>query len=538
MAWKTNRSKREAPVEGLAGALDDLDRWVEAKLPRERWPLLSALVLGIVRLLTGRLGWLAGAFVLLFAAPMLESVYREATAPVERALWRARTTARAEGRIVAGGFAITVNPQALARARFWEDVAQARPFAVLAFHGPTGEEVRSLYRPAGDRWPARPAGRLGRDLLVFPPELAPGLAMVWSGPEGRGPEVEILIPPALRDEPSTPTGRGYSPWETPPPPTSAAEELLAKIDRPFEIVAREWTAASGGLVGGRDRLDVRYLPGEPERAFPLTAFDTVAGDELATKAFALLMFGAVALLAWWFGAGLIVRGLPRRHRQALTWLPLLLLPWWGARLERTLAGIVPGEGELVRSALVNFSSPVALPLAGPVVWADVGREVWSLQRSEFADLLAAVDLARPEPAPPDVDAAWRAMSERVGAFLFAQPEPALDALVTRLAWDAQDYERPWRRLRLLPAFAEGLRRLSLAEERPPERRDEATRLLRGLLESSWPENCSFAFGESLRLVQRLAEHPDHELRAAATDRLARFHEAVAAIDAGQLAPCE
>lgn len=537
MAWKTNRSPREAPVEGLAGALDDLDRWVEAKLPRESWPLLSALVLGIVRLLTGRLGWLAGAFILLFAAPMLESVYREAAAPLERARWRARTTARAEGRIVASGFAITVDSKALARARFWEDVAQARPFAVLAFLGPTGEEVRSLYRPAGDRWPARPAGRLGRDLLVFPPELAPGLAMVWSGPAGRGAEAAILVPPALRDAPSTSTGRAYSPWETPPPPTSAAEELLTEIDRPFEIVAREWAAAAGGLVGGRDRLDVRFLPGEPERAFPLTAFDTVAGDELAIKAFPLLMFGAVALLAWWFGAGLIARGLPRRQRQALTWLPLLLLPWWGPHLERALAGIVPGEGEWVRSALVNFASPVAVAVSGPVAWSDSGLEVWSPQRSEFADLLAAIDLGPPAPAPPDIDAAWREMTDRVAVYLLTRSEPELDDLVTRLAWDAHDYERPWRRRRLLPAFAEGLRRLSLAAERSSERRDEATRLLRGLLESSWPENCGFAFAESLLLVRRLAEHPDDELRAAAADRLARFHEALAAIDAGRLVPC-
>ena len=129
------------------------------------------------------------------------------------------------------------------------------------------------------------------------------------------------------------------------------------------------------------------------------------------------------------------------------------------------------------------------------------------------------------------------MSERVAAHLLALPETELDALATRLAWDAHDYDRPWRRLRLLPAFAEGLRRLSLDPERSVERRAEATRLLTALLGPVWPKNCGFAFAANLRLVQRLGDHPDEKLRAAAADELARYREAVAAIGAGRLAPC-
>ena len=135
-----------------------------------------------MRLLTGRLGWVVGALVLFVAAPLLEGVFREVAVPVERARLRAQTTGRAEGRIVSTGFRLAVDEARLATARDWEEATRARPFAVLAFPGPLGEEVRSLYRPAGDRRIARPAGRLGEDLLVFPPDLAPGLPAFWTPP--------------------------------------------------------------------------------------------------------------------------------------------------------------------------------------------------------------------------------------------------------------------------------------------------------------------------------------------------------------------
>ena len=144
-------------------------------------------------------------------------------------------------------------------------------------------------------------------------------------------------------------------------------------------------------------MAIRYQPEHPDRAFPLDAFTTDPGDALASKAWGLFVVGGLGLFFWWFGAGLIVRGLPRPHRLALTWLPVLLLPWWGHELDRVLGRLLPEAGELARSAVGTFASSAAVPAAGPVEWAEAQSHVWTPARSEFADLLARIDLSAPGP---------------------------------------------------------------------------------------------------------------------------------------------
>ncbi len=325
------RRKRRDPEDGPpdpARWLDQLDRWLERKLPPPRGPLAELAVFA-VRLAIGRGSWVVGALLVAMSAPFFVFPYRQAETMVKAAWYRAAATGRAEARVERAGVRLLPVMD--------EGGLRGEPYVILAFEPTPGRTLRVRYLPHGAGLESFNQAWLDSGLLVSPPAWASGWRFRWADPATGEPAIEVNVNPddlAFVNLPSAWNGETYY------------DNAVTDLDLPLDWLMAEWRRRPGDDL----TLPVRFPPGHPERIFvgdTLSRLPPTLGSgwgELFGSCVIALPFG---LPFWWFGTRLLAAPLPRRWRHVLFWGPLALLPLWGTRYLEVVERLSPGSSSNV-----------------------------------------------------------------------------------------------------------------------------------------------------------------------------------------------
>jgi hypothetical protein len=492
---RARRNEDDGPPDP-ARWLDQLDHWLERKLPPPRGPLAELLVLAI-RLALGRGSWVLGALLVAMSAPFFVFPYRQAETMVKAAFYRATATGRAEARVERAGVRLLPVMD--------EGGLRGEPYVVLAFEPEPGETVRVRYLPHGAGLESFNQAWLDSRLLVAPPAWASGWRFRWVDPATGEPAIEVNVHPddvAFVNLPSTWNGESYY------------DNAVTDLDLPLDWLMAEWRRGpDDDLV-----LPVRFPPGNPERIFvgdALSRLPPTLGSgwwELFGSCVVALPFG---LPFWWFGTRLLAAPLPRRWRHVLFWGPLALLPLWGTRYLEVVERLSPGASENVLAR--KLGSTQVLPGAEPADALEGPRTVLDLGTSRFALLLARVDLARPPRPLGSEDAVWKELAARFTAATATLPDAELEQV---LAEESRAFA-PYHRGAVAAVLVETARRAALDGARSPETRELARNFLLQILEDDWPPLCSAGYAAKRATLDGLDSFPDGQVATAAA---ARFEE--------------
>lgn len=483
--------------------LDQLDRWIDRKLPPPRGPLAELAVFA-VRLTVGRGSWVLGALLVAMSAPFFVFPYRQAETMVKAAWYRATATATAEARVERAGVRLLPVMD--------EGGLRGEPWVVLAFEPAPGETVRVRYLPHGAGLESYHQAWLDAKLIVSPPAWASGWRFRWADPATGEPAIELRVHPddvAFVNLPSAWNGATYY------------DNAVADLDLPLDWLLAEWRRRADDDF----TLPVRFPPGNPRRIFVGDSLErlppTLGGGwgELFGSCVVALPFG---LPFFWFGTRLLARPLPRRWRHLLFWGPLALLPLWGTRYVEVVERLSPGSSANVLAR--KLGSTQVLPGAEPADALEGPGARLDLGTSRFAPLLARVDLARPPQPLGSDDTVWEELAARFTAATATLPDAELEKV---LAEESRVFA-PYHRGAVAAVLVETARRAALDEGRSTETRELARRFLLQILEDDWPPLCSAGYAAKRATLDGLDSFPDEEVTAAAA---ARFAEERAWIDA-------
>lgn len=511
--------RRPAGQDGLpdpAAGLDRLELWIERRLPCAPRPLWAEALVLVLRLLLGRGSWVLGCLLVALGAPWFVFVHRQVDTMVRAAWYRATATATAEARVervelrlISGRYDGTqrVVPSVLL------SFEPAR--GVAAESGSSDGRIRVRYLPHGEglesyhQWAAAPA------LLYAPPVVTPAWRFRWQAAGEAEPGFDLLWADS-----ETALLESHAAWND----QTYLANALADLDRPVDLLIGDWTrGAADGTA-----LPVRYRPGEPHRIFvadALSGLPPSGGNGFAELFFALVLVLPFGLPFWWVGTRLLSRGVAPRHRHYFVWVPLALLPLWGARYLEVLERLSPGA--LENNALLGkVGSSQVLPGAEP---AGAGpafdrRQRIDLASSRFAPTLALADLSRPPKRLANGNAAWRELESRFTAALSRLD----DATFARAVEQTLVAEFTMGKPALAPILGEAARLATLDPARGETARGAALQLLRYLTYSNSVDLCHPSFRAYREDLERLAVHPESEIAAAARERLAELDEWISA----------
>ena len=493
------RRGRRDPEDGPpdpARWLDQLDRWLERKLPPPRGPLAELAVFA-VRLAIGRGSWVVGALLVAMSAPFFVFPYRQAETMLKAAWYRATATGRAEARVERAGVRLLPVMD--------EGGLRGEPYVVLAYEPNGGETVRVRYLPHGAGLESFNQAWLDSSLLVSPPVWASGWRFRWADPATGEPAIEVNVHPddvAFVNLPSAWNNETYY------------DNAVTDLDLPLDWLMAEWRRdPDDDLV-----LPVRFPPGRPERIFvgdALSRLPPTLGSGWGELFGSLILALPFGLPFWWFGTRLLAAPLPRRFRHLLFWGPLALLPLWGTRYLEVVERLSPGASSNVLAR--KLGSTQVLPGSEPADRLEGPRQVLDLRTSRFAPLLARVGLTRSSKPLGSEDAAWQELAVRFTAATAGLPDAELERV---LAEESRAFA-PYHRGAVAGILVETARRAALDPARSEGTRELARRFLLQILEDDWPPLCSAGYTAKRATLDGLERFPDAELAAAAA---ARFEE--------------
>lgn len=483
---------RKTPSPTSRDPLEGFERWLDRRLPEPRG-LPATVFVFLVRLLLGRASWVAGAFLIAFAAPWIAYTYRQVESMVLAAYYRGAASGRAEARIESFGVRLLPEPTEGAGTR-------AEPYVILAYRPNSGPELRARYLPQGAGLESFQNWMLGPALFSSPPVYPGNFPFRWIDPRTGVPGFEVQI--ADRD-------RAKLEQKTPWSDLNYREHALFELDRPLDLLLGEWVLPAHLPL----TAPVRFPPDRPGRVFVGDVLHGLppAGPngwaELLGSSILLCIFG---IPVWGWGTRLLGRSLPYRHRHFLIWVPLVLLPFWGTRYLEVAERLAPGVSAFNLLAQKTAATPV-FPGAEPVSMQTGHRQRVDFTDSRYAPILSRVALERPASPLADADAVWRELVRRFTAATAGLPDADIEAVLSTAIADVfGDGE-----VAVAPVLIETARRISVDSARPEALREEARRLLIYLLGENWPPLCTAAFAAKRETIGPLGRHPHPEVAKAA-----------------------
>lgn len=484
---------RKTPSTTSRDPLDGFERWLDRRLPEPR-NLPATVFVFLVRLLLGRASWVAGAFLIAFAAPWIAYSYRQVESMVLAAYYRAAASGRAEARIESFGVRLLPEPGDGAGTR-------AEPYVILVFRPPgSAPELRIRYLPQGAGLETFHYWMLGPTLFSSPPVYPGNFPFRWIDPRTGAPGFEVQIADRDRLELEQKT-----PWSE----LSYREHALLELDRPLDLLLGEWVLPADLPL----TAPVRFPPARPGRVFVadvLHGLPPAGRNGWAELLGSSILLGVFGVPVWGWGTRLLGRSLPRRHRHYLIWVPLVLLPFWGTRYLEVAERLAPGVNQLNPLAQKTAITSV-LPGAEPMSALDGHRQRVDFTGSRYAPMLSGVALERPASPLADADAVWRELVRRFTAATAGLPDAEVEAVLSAAIEDVFGNGEA----AVAPVLIETARQVSLDPARPGTLREQARSLLIYLLGENWPPLCTAAFAAKRETIEPLDRHPHPEVASAA-----------------------
>lgn len=472
--------------------------------PPEALPLPGRILHTLFRQLLQRAAFAAGALLMAIGLALLSAawVVGPRLALLERELRQMDTAV--EARLVEPYWAIDLDLLRWRPERHWQALLTARPCVSAEYaHADTRHRGRLCGAERGGRIRFELADLLEVDALMA------GVPLRWPIDAEGQPQFELRMRPAVREKlasiallehewPEQPQSEPAR--ATPAPARSALDRLQVELDQPLEWLLRAWPA------GETPTITLRLDPRAPALALPEQglAADRAGGGQWALAIFLL----ATGLLVYGYGVSIAFLGLGR-HRQALIGAAILLtFPVWGGWTGSLLQRLAPEAWQVGRDLAEDLASPglPALERVDPAPHDALLRMRWPAWggASAYRELIAALDLERPDPPPADADAVLVALSAQVAARVGALEDPDADALFDTLA---QAHREGRDAVGLL--YLEAARELALTPTRSPAARRAAVRFLQRLALAARlePQPEQPAYAARLALWRRLAEFP-------------------------------
>lgn len=471
----------------------------------ESAPLHHRMLSGLLLQAVQRLMFPAGALLMAVGLALLSAAWVVGPRRALLAAELGRMTVPVEARLVDPYWALDFDRARWQPDRNWAALLRARP-CVEAVYDHDG--IRHRQRLCG----AERGGRIRfelADLLEVDPLMA-GVPLRWPMDADGQPLIELRMRPAVREQlaaialqpqewPEQPQSEAARP---PPPVRSALDRVQVELDQPLEWLLRAWPA------GETPTIPLQLDPQAPARALPAAVIaDFRAGVGGGRWALAVFLLG-IGVVGYGYGLSIVFLQSGWRTRGLIGACLLLAFPLWGGWTGSLLQQQVPEAWQVGREMAEDLASPgaIAIERIDPALHADRARMVWPAwgANSAYADLIAPLQLRRPEPPPADADAALQAATAQVAERLRALDDAAATALFTALA---QAHREGRDAVGLL--YVEAARELALTPTRPAATRAAAVRFLqRFTLSSRWaPHPGQVAYTARRSLWRRLAEFP-------------------------------
>jgi hypothetical protein len=490
---RRRRARGVDTVSEEAAILDRLSQRIDAWFPAPRSTAASVLVF-VLQALVGRVSWLLGLLLMAFTAPWFVHPYRQVETMVAAAWHREHAVATTMARVER----IELELSAPLDGR---PGVELLPSFVLQ-RETSAEPLR--YFPGG-HWRAQE--RVLHDLpreFATPLSVTPGWTLPWSAT----PALDLYWDEsmdALLNLPRT-AGMEHEPTER--------ERMLAVFDRPMD-----WLLARS-IHAGEATVPLKFDPATPDRVFAADALQHLPprGGGGWAELFSALIMLVPSLPLWIIGSRLAARDLPVRHRHFATWVPLLLLPWWGSHYVDAMDRYVP-DGRVIEREIRKALGPMqVLPASESLATAPPRTLRLRLDSasSRFASALEGVDLAPPESSMA-ADAAWANLESRFARRINALDDTRLVAMLDEV------FALDWYAGGFAPILLGGASIASIETQRAPEARSAARDFVKAVLgaDAIAPDLCHPAHAAFLARVVALQAHPDPEVAAAAKQREAR-----------------
>jgi hypothetical protein len=494
-----SRRRRARGVDNVseeAAVLDRLSQRIDAWFPPPRSTAVAVLAF-VLQALVGRASWLLGLLLMAFTAPWFVHPYRQVETMVAAAWHREHAVATTMARVER----IELELSAPLDGR---PGVELLPSFLLRSEA-TSEPLR--YFPGG-HWQAQE--RVLHDLpreFVTPLVVTPKWILPWSAT----PALDLYWDEsmdALLNLPRT-AGMEHEP--------TGRERMLAVFDRPMD-----WLLARS-MHAGEATVPLKFDPATPDRVFAADALQHLPprGGGGWAELFSALIMLVPSLPLWIIGSRLVARDLPVRHRHFATWVPLLLLPWWGTHYVDAMDRYVPDGRAIEREVRKALGPMQVLPASESLATAPTRTLRLRLDAgsSRFATWLEGLNLASPA-APMSADEAWTDLESRFARRMSALDDARLVAMLDDVF--AQD----WYAGGFAPILLAGASIASVEAGRAPGTRVAAEDFLAAALgaDAIAPDLCHPAHAAFLARVGELQAHPDPEVAAAAKRREARERE--------------
>ena len=410
------------------------DRPSASDSPRK---VARTVVEGLLSALTARMLFLPALVWLIVGAGLLMGAWTLVEEERERRENLAALTGRAPGVVEAPWWRLDFDPELLGGAANWPVATTASACARLRFVPDGGRETTTAYCRR------YPRGVVHDSLFTWEEALGP-VPVRRVGADGL-PRIEIRLAPSLvnrLDERAAEERSSPRDTESVRAPERVRRggrflrEVWRDVDDPFLRLLEEWSRGSAAVT-------LAYAPDDPARAVPRAVLEEefrVSGEARPLPGWALAVpLGLFGLAGWSVGCYLLTGG--RRWATAvLAAGALALLPWASGSAGRVL-GHLWGGAELalafIQSEMLVLPPELVLDASAGEDGADGEALVWTLESSEYAELLRWIELTPPAD-PTDADGVLRHLAEEVRRQATALPDEDVAEL---LGWAASLQER-------------------------------------------------------------------------------------------------
>lgn len=473
--------------------------------PPKAPPWTGRILHTLFRQLLLRAAFAAGALVMAIGLALLSAawVVGPRLALLERELRQLDTAV--EARLVEPYWVLDLDLLRWQPDRHWQSLLSARPCVSAEYdYADTRHRLRLCGAERGGRIRFELADLLAVDALTA------DVPLRWPIDADSQPQFELRMRPAVREKlaaiallehewPEQP--QSESARATPAPVRSALDRLQVELDQPLEWLLRAWPA------GEAPSITLRLDPRTPALALPERLIaERRAG--IGHWGLALFLLGT-GLLVYGYGISIAFMDASRRRQVLIGVAILLIFPLWGGWTGSLLQRLAPEAWQVGRDMAEDLASPglLALERVDPAPHDALLRMRWPVWggASAYGELIAALDLRRPQPPPADADAVLLDLNAQVAARVDALDDPAAAALFDALA---QAHREGRDAVGLL--YVDAARELALTPTRSPVARAAAVRFLQRLALASRlePQPEQPAYAARLALWRRLAEFPD------------------------------